>query len=74
MLRRDSYELAANWKIVVENFNECYHCPIAHPKFSELIDTDKYRVDTDHEFFSTYYGPLLSSRAPGVTYATLWPT
>ena len=40
MLRRDTYEFAANWKIVVENFNECYHCPIAHPKFSELIDTE----------------------------------
>ena len=40
MLRRDVYEIASNWKIVVENFNECYHCPIAHPKFSEVIDTD----------------------------------
>jgi phenylpropionate dioxygenase-like ring-hydroxylating dioxygenase large terminal subunit len=74
MLRRDTYDFAANWKIVVENFNECYHCPIAHPKFSEVIDTDQYRVDTDHEYFSTYYGPLLRSRGNGVTYATLWPT
>jgi choline monooxygenase len=73
MLRRDTYQLASNWKIVVENFNECYHCPIAHPKFSELIDTEKYRVDTEHVYFSTYYGPLLRSQAPGVTYATLWP-
>lgn len=74
MLRRDTYEFAANWKVVVENFNECYHCPIAHPKFSEVIDTEKYRVDTDHEYFSTYYGPLLRSSDQGVTYATLWPT
>jgi phenylpropionate dioxygenase-like ring-hydroxylating dioxygenase large terminal subunit len=74
MLRRDTYDFAANWKIVVENFNECYHCPIAHPKFSEVIDTDSYRVDTDHEFFSTYYGPLMRSPGRGVTYATLWPT
>lgn len=73
MLRRDSYEIASNWKIVVENFNECYHCPIAHPKFSEVIDTDTYRVETDHEFFSTYYGPLLRSPGRSVTYATLWP-
>src|SRR5271170_5342590 len=74
MLRRDVYEIASNWKIVVENFNECYHCPIAHPKFSEVIDTNAYRVDTDHEFFSTYYGPLLGSPGDGVNYATLWPT
>ena len=73
MLRRDTYELASNWKVVVENFNECYHCPIAHPKFSEVIDTDKYRVETDNEYFSTYYGPLKSSNNRGVTYATLWP-
>ncbi len=74
MLRRDTYEFAANWKIVVENFNECYHCPIAHPKFSEVIDTESYRVNTDHEYFSTYYGPSMRSPKPGVTYATLWPT
>jgi phenylpropionate dioxygenase-like ring-hydroxylating dioxygenase large terminal subunit len=74
MLRRDTYDLAANWKIIVENFNECYHCPIAHPKFSSVIDTDAYRVDTDNEYFSTYYGPLIRSRSEGVSYATLWPS
>jgi choline monooxygenase len=73
MIRRDTYDLSSNWKVVVENFNECYHCPIAHPKFSQVIDTDSYRVDTDHEFYSTYYGPLLKSPDRGVTYATLWP-
>lgn len=73
MLRRDVYEIAANWKIVVENFNECYHCPIAHPKFSEVIDTNAYRVETDHEYFSTYYGPIVGSPGDGVNYATLWP-
>ena len=73
MLRRDVYEIAANWKIVVENFNECYHCPIAHPKFSEVIDTNDYRVETDHEYFSTYYGPIVGSPGNGVNYATLWP-
>ncbi len=73
MLRRDVYEIASNWKIVVENFNECYHCPIAHPKFSEVIDTNDYRVETDHEYFSTYYGPIVGSPGNGVNYATLWP-
>ena len=24
----------ANWKIAVENYLECYHCPVAHPGFS----------------------------------------
>jgi phenylpropionate dioxygenase-like ring-hydroxylating dioxygenase large terminal subunit len=74
MARRDVYDLAANWKIVIENFNECYHCPVAHPKFSEVIDTDAYRADTGNEYFSTYYGPIIGAKNAGVNYATLWPT
>ena len=30
--RRDHYDIAANWKIVIENFNECYHCPVVHTR------------------------------------------
>ncbi len=26
-----SYELQANWKIAIENYHECYHCPMIHP-------------------------------------------
>jgi phenylpropionate dioxygenase-like ring-hydroxylating dioxygenase large terminal subunit len=37
---RVEWELAANWKAVVENFLECYHCPTAHPSFSKMIDVD----------------------------------
>jgi choline monooxygenase len=32
--------LEANWKVVVENFLECYHCPTAHKSFSKVIDVD----------------------------------
>ena len=71
--RQDVYEIAANWKVIVENFNECYHCPIAHPAFSRLIDVDAYTVNTEREYLSTYYGPIAESRGAGVTYATLWP-
>ncbi|MDQ3857987.1 MAG: aromatic ring-hydroxylating dioxygenase subunit alpha [Actinomycetota bacterium] len=44
---RNEFEIAANWKVVVENFLECYHCPVAHPSFSELIDVDPdaYRLE-----------------------------
>ena len=35
---RGAAELAANWKLVCENFLECYHCPVAHPGFSALVD------------------------------------
>jgi len=29
---RHSYEVAANWKVIVENYHECYHCPLIHPE------------------------------------------
>ena len=31
------YEVAANWKIVVENFNECLHCPTIHPELVQVV-------------------------------------
>ncbi len=31
---RASYPVDANWKLLVENYNECYHCTAAHPEFS----------------------------------------
>ena len=51
-------ELHANWKIVCENFLECYHCQVAHPAFAEVIDTstDAYALATD--------GRLTSQRGP----------
>jgi carnitine monooxygenase subunit len=37
---RAMYGLAVNWKIAVENYLECYHCAVAHPGFTRLIDVD----------------------------------
>ncbi len=33
---RRRYGVAANWKLVMENYHECYHCQPAHPEFSVL--------------------------------------
>jgi choline monooxygenase len=57
---RRTYDMKANWKIVVENFLECYHCAIAHKGFAELIDLNAYTV-TPHRYFSTQRGPLKAS-------------
>ena len=38
--------MAANWKVVVDNFLECYHCPPAHPDFATLFDMSNYQLDT----------------------------
>ena len=33
---RVTYDIAANWKLVVQNANECYHCPGVHPQLVKL--------------------------------------
>jgi choline monooxygenase len=46
----------ANWKVVVENFLECYHCPTAHPSFSQAVDVhpDRYRLEPRPGFSSQF--------------------
>jgi phenylpropionate dioxygenase-like ring-hydroxylating dioxygenase large terminal subunit len=34
------YEVAANWKIVVENYHECYHCTSIHPELCRITPPD----------------------------------
>jgi len=31
------YEVAANWKVILENYNECYHCGPVHPELCDLV-------------------------------------
>jgi len=50
---RLTYNIQANWKIVVDNFLECYHCPVAHKDFCTLVDMDSYRVRT-HGIYSSH--------------------
>ncbi len=35
--RRLVYRVAANWKVILENYNECYHCGPVHPELCELV-------------------------------------
>jgi Rieske 2Fe-2S family protein len=42
--KRIEYDVAANWKLVCENYSECYHCAGAHPqlaRISEQISRDE---------------------------------
>ncbi len=40
-----SYEIPANWKLSIENYQECYHCATAHPEYARMhtlmLDRDK---------------------------------
>jgi glycine betaine catabolism A len=35
--RRIVYDVRANWKLIVENFMECYHCATIHPELVEVL-------------------------------------
>jgi len=38
---RIAYEVHANWKVVMENYNECYHCAGVHPELCDLVPAFK---------------------------------
>ncbi|MER6385901.1 aromatic ring-hydroxylating dioxygenase subunit alpha [Streptomyces sp. NPDC001250] len=35
--KRIVYDVRANWKLIVENFMECYHCATIHPELTEVL-------------------------------------
>ncbi|KAL4963418.1 aromatic ring-hydroxylating oxygenase subunit alpha [Aspergillus stella-maris] len=35
-----------NWKTLVDNYNECYHCSVAHPGIAAISDLTSYKVET----------------------------
>ncbi|CAN5149047.1 aromatic ring-hydroxylating dioxygenase subunit alpha [soil metagenome] len=36
--KRIEYDVQANWKLICENYSECYHCALAHPQLVPLSD------------------------------------
>jgi phenylpropionate dioxygenase-like ring-hydroxylating dioxygenase large terminal subunit len=43
--KRIDYDLEANWKLIFENYSECYHCPGVHPALSKLSPYDSAEND-----------------------------
>lgn len=50
--------IQAGWKVIVDNYVECYHCRPAHPDFASIIDMDSYQVDIFDQW-SRQYGPAI---------------
>ena len=79
---RLTYDIKSNWKNVVDNFLECYHCPVAHKDFCTLVDMNTYRVTT-HGIYSSHMAEAgkTANKAYSVDEATvkdhavwwLWP-
>ncbi len=80
--QRLGYTIRSNWKNVVDNFLECYHCHVAHKDFVSLVDMDTYTVTT-HGFYSSHMAEAgkAANTAYNVSQATvtdhavwwLWP-
>ena len=76
-------ELEANWKVVCENFLECYHCSVAHPQLAELLDVsaDAYALSTDGRLSSQHGATRetprtrmhLDGELPRSQFHFLWP-
>ncbi|GAA3398214.1 aromatic ring-hydroxylating oxygenase subunit alpha [Cryptosporangium minutisporangium] len=76
--RRIRYDVAANWKLIVENFMECYHCATIHPELVEVLPefadgyAAQYYVGHGAEFGDgiegfTVNGSAGHDRIPGVS-------
>lgn len=46
---RIEYDVAANWKIICENYSECYHCPTIHPELNKIT---YYRTSFNYAFLT----------------------
>jgi Rieske 2Fe-2S family protein len=67
------YDVAANWKVMLENYNECYHCAGVHPELCRVVpafkrqggaELDWERGIPHREGAWTFTADGTSSRAP----------
>ena len=40
-----TYDVACNWKLIFQNYSECYHCPVIHPQLERLSPSEGGRND-----------------------------
>lgn len=50
---RHTYDVSANWKLIVQNYNECLHCPTLHPALNRL---SHYLSGENEGIHATYMG------------------
>jgi glycine betaine catabolism A len=60
-MRRADYSVSANWKLIAENYSECYHCPTIHPAFARRCD---YRSGHNDFFEGMFLGGYMELNAP----------
>ena len=66
-VRRIEYDVRANWKLVLQNYSECLHCPTIHP---ELSDKLPYTSGANDLVEGPFLGGYMEIKAPNAS-ATL---
>lgn len=61
--RRIEYDVRANWKLIFENYSECYHCPGVHPALSKLTPYDSAENDLSDGPFLGGFMPIKGGRS-----------
>ncbi|HJS84887.1 MAG TPA: aromatic ring-hydroxylating dioxygenase subunit alpha, partial [Acetobacteraceae bacterium] len=72
---RDEWRARANWKTMLENYLECYHCAVAHPGFSAAIDVrpENYRLAA-YDFVLSQTGFVRPSALRGKSQVKIYDT
>jgi Rieske 2Fe-2S family protein len=60
-VRRIEYDVKANWKLILQNYNECLHCPTIHP---ELTTKLPYTSGANDLVDGPFLGGYMEIRAP----------
>ena len=60
--RRIVYDVRANWKLIIQNYNECLHCPNLHPALNKL---SHYLSGENEPLSASYMGGRMDLR-PGI--------
>ncbi|PIW30070.1 MAG: (2Fe-2S)-binding protein [Rhodobacterales bacterium CG15_BIG_FIL_POST_REV_8_21_14_020_59_13] len=70
-----TYDVAANWKVYLDNYLEGYHVPVVHDGLNAILDYGDYRIDLSH-WASVQRSPMDDAGLYGTgeaRYVTLWP-
>ncbi|MFG2525903.1 aromatic ring-hydroxylating dioxygenase subunit alpha [Streptomyces sp. NPDC048527] len=63
--RRIRYEVRANWKLIIENYMECYHCATIHPELIEVLP--EFAAGYAAQSYVGWHGAEFADEAEGFT-------
>lgn len=61
-----------NWKILADNYNECYHCKTTHPDIPKIADLESYYVETKDSHIQHYGNPTKEQIESGFRVASTY--